>query len=188
MDYSLSGSSVHGILQAKILEVGCHFLLQGIFPTQGWDPYPLHWQADSFSTEPPRKPHVGEIGDTFPLEVEAEERTQPVLCAPSDPYICLPIGYLPLVGPPAPWTPARWSWLLISSLKLFTCDGTTFHSSQEPQEPGNPPVIFIAPTPYAEFPCENHRCFPFLLWVPSVQTVQSLFMLWISTVPPQRSF
>ena len=35
MDCSLPGSSVHGILQAKILEVGCHALLQGIFLTQG---------------------------------------------------------------------------------------------------------------------------------------------------------
>ena len=27
--------------------VGCHFLLQGIFPTLGLNPYLLHWQADS---------------------------------------------------------------------------------------------------------------------------------------------
>ena len=27
--------------------VCCHFLLQGIFPTQGSNPRPLHWQADS---------------------------------------------------------------------------------------------------------------------------------------------
>ena len=27
--------------------LGCHFLLQGIFPTQGWNPHVLHWQADS---------------------------------------------------------------------------------------------------------------------------------------------
>ena len=27
--------------------VGCHFLLQGIFPTQGWNPHLLHWQANS---------------------------------------------------------------------------------------------------------------------------------------------
>ena len=33
MDCSPPGSSVHGILQARILEC-CHFLLQGIFPTQ----------------------------------------------------------------------------------------------------------------------------------------------------------
>ena len=36
MDWSLPGSSVHGIFQARILEMGCHFLLQEIFPTQGW--------------------------------------------------------------------------------------------------------------------------------------------------------
>ena len=34
MDCSLPGSSVHGMLQARILGVGCHFLLQGIFLTQ----------------------------------------------------------------------------------------------------------------------------------------------------------
>ena len=33
MDFSLPGSSVHGIFQARILELACHFLLQGIFPT-----------------------------------------------------------------------------------------------------------------------------------------------------------
>ena len=26
--------------------VGCHFLLQGIFPTQGLNPFLLHWQTD----------------------------------------------------------------------------------------------------------------------------------------------
>ena len=31
----------------KNTEVGCHFLLQGIFPTQGSNPRLLHWQADS---------------------------------------------------------------------------------------------------------------------------------------------
>ena len=34
MDYSLPGSSVHGILHSKDTGVGCHFLLQGIFPDQ----------------------------------------------------------------------------------------------------------------------------------------------------------
>ena len=33
--------------------MGCHFLLQGIFPTQGENPCLLHWQVDSFTTEPP---------------------------------------------------------------------------------------------------------------------------------------
>ena len=35
MDYSPSGSSVHGESPGENTEVGCHALLQGIFPTQG---------------------------------------------------------------------------------------------------------------------------------------------------------
>ena len=31
----------------KNMGVGCYFLLQGIFPTQGSNPCLLHWQADS---------------------------------------------------------------------------------------------------------------------------------------------
>ena len=44
----LNGSmktSVHG----KNTGVGCHFLLQGIFPTQGSNPSLLHWQVDSLA-------------------------------------------------------------------------------------------------------------------------------------------
>ena len=37
MDCSLPGSSVHGIFQN--IGVGCHALLQGIFPTQGSNPH-----------------------------------------------------------------------------------------------------------------------------------------------------
>ena len=36
--------------------VGCYFLLQGIFLTQGSNPRLLPLQADSFTTEPPGKP------------------------------------------------------------------------------------------------------------------------------------
>ena len=39
MDCSPPGSSVHGIFPARIPE--CHFLLQGIFPTQGSNPHLL---------------------------------------------------------------------------------------------------------------------------------------------------
>jgi len=35
MDCSLPGSSVHGDSPGKNTGVGCHALLQGIFPTQG---------------------------------------------------------------------------------------------------------------------------------------------------------
>ena len=41
------GLSVHGIFPGKNSEVGCHFLHQGIFPTQGSNLCLLHWQASS---------------------------------------------------------------------------------------------------------------------------------------------
>ena len=42
MDHSLPGSSVHGNLKARIQEWVSHFLLQGIFSTQGSDSGLLH--------------------------------------------------------------------------------------------------------------------------------------------------
>ena len=51
------GSSVQGISQARM---SCHFLCQGIFPTQGSHPHLLHllhWQVDSLLLAPPGKPH-----------------------------------------------------------------------------------------------------------------------------------
>ena len=48
--YSLPGSSVYGNSLGKSTRVGCHDLLQGIFLTQGSDPYPSclrHWQVGS---------------------------------------------------------------------------------------------------------------------------------------------
>ena len=62
--------TVHGILQARILEwvafpfsllqgVGCYFLLQGIFLTQGSNPHLLcllHWQVVSLPLAPSGKP------------------------------------------------------------------------------------------------------------------------------------
>ena len=38
MHCRLPGCSVRGILQAGVLEWGCHFLFQGIFLTLGWNP------------------------------------------------------------------------------------------------------------------------------------------------------
>ena len=40
----------------KITGVGCHLLLQGIFPTEGSNPRLLHWQAGSLPLAPPEKP------------------------------------------------------------------------------------------------------------------------------------
>ena len=44
---SLPGSSVHGIFSDKNTGVGCQFLLQRIFLTQGSNSCVLHWQVDS---------------------------------------------------------------------------------------------------------------------------------------------
>ena len=57
MDCSPPGSSVHGILQARMMEWVA--LLQGVFPTQGLNPHLLHllhWQVGSLPLEPP---HLG---------------------------------------------------------------------------------------------------------------------------------
>ena len=59
MDCSPPGSSVHGILQEKILEWGAISYSGGVFPTQGSKPCLLHlrlWQADSLPLVPPVKP------------------------------------------------------------------------------------------------------------------------------------
>ena len=63
MDCSPPGSSVHGILQARIPECYvfqyCCAHLQGIFPTHGSNPRLLcllHWQAGSLPLTPPGKP------------------------------------------------------------------------------------------------------------------------------------
>ena len=64
MYYSPSGSSVLGILQARILEWSCHAPLQGIFPTQGPNLqlfHLLHWQAVSLPLVPPGKPGEGTV-------------------------------------------------------------------------------------------------------------------------------
>ena len=56
MDYSSPDSSVHGISQARMLEWVGHFLLQGIFPTQGLNLHLLNWQADSLPPGYQRSP------------------------------------------------------------------------------------------------------------------------------------
>ena len=48
MDCSPPGSSVHGDSPGKNTGVGCHFLLQGIFPAQGLNSDLLHWQVGIF--------------------------------------------------------------------------------------------------------------------------------------------
>ena len=59
MSCNLPSSSVHGIFPGKNTGVGCHFLLRGIFQTQGLNLHLLcllHWQVNSLQLVPPGKP------------------------------------------------------------------------------------------------------------------------------------
>ena len=66
-----------GLLPARLLSpwnfpgkstgVSCHFLHQGIFPTQGLNPtfwHLLHWQVDSLPQVPPGKPNLVPLNNT----------------------------------------------------------------------------------------------------------------------------
>ena len=57
--FSPPGSSVHRILQARILKWVAMPFSRGFFPTQGWNHHLLcllHWQVGSSPPAPPRKP------------------------------------------------------------------------------------------------------------------------------------
>ena len=59
MDHSPPGSSVHGILQARILEWVPVPFSRGIFQTHRWNPPLLHlllWQVGPLPLAPPGKP------------------------------------------------------------------------------------------------------------------------------------
>ena len=51
--------------------VGCHFLLQGIFPTQGLNPHLLQWQVDSLPLHRLESPLEGPRTGKF---IETERR------------------------------------------------------------------------------------------------------------------
>ena len=67
MDCSLPGSSVMGLPRQEY-GVGCHFLLQGIFPTQGLNLHLLHWQVYSLPLHhlesPVEGPRLGKFIET----------------------------------------------------------------------------------------------------------------------------
>ena len=56
MNCSLPGSSVHGDSPGKSTRVGCHALLQGIFPTQGSNPVLPHCRRILY-----RRSHQGNV-------------------------------------------------------------------------------------------------------------------------------
>jgi len=65
MGCSLPGSSVHRILQAKILKWGCHSLLQGIFPTQRLNPGLLYCRQILYCLS-----HQGSPGEKLSIDIK----------------------------------------------------------------------------------------------------------------------
>ena len=68
-------SSVHGISQARMLD-GCHFLLQGVFPTQELNSCLLRllpWQGDSFHCVTWEAPQISKRHQTVISKIEGCE-------------------------------------------------------------------------------------------------------------------
>ena len=72
VDWSLPGSSVNGDSPGKNSGVGCHTLLQGIFPTQGSNPCLPH----SLPSEPSGKPKKNGFPDWEMNPVQSTESTK----------------------------------------------------------------------------------------------------------------
>ena len=68
MDYSPPGSSVHGDSPSKNTGVGCHALLQGIFPTQGLNPGLPHCRWILLLSKLPGKPKNTGVGSLSLLQ------------------------------------------------------------------------------------------------------------------------
>ena len=86
--------------------MGCHFLLKGIFLTQGLNPLEkclLHWQADSLPTVPPEKP-LGVSGRHLVLilrlkqlwslaDREVRWNLSLSLVSPASPRLCIQLAF-----------------------------------------------------------------------------------------------
>ena len=68
VDCSPPSSSVHGDTPGKNTGVGCHALLQGIFPTQGLNPGLPHCRQILYHLKPPGKPKDTGVGSLSLLQ------------------------------------------------------------------------------------------------------------------------
>ena len=82
VDCSPPGSSVHGDSPGKSTGVGCHALLQGIFPTQGSNLHLLHllhWQVGSLPPAPPASVQFSSFAQSCPTLCDPMNRSMPGL-------------------------------------------------------------------------------------------------------------
>ena len=68
MDCNPPGSSVHGDSPGKNIGVSCHALLQGIFPTQVWNPGLPHCRRNLLLSELPGNPKNTGVSSLFLLQ------------------------------------------------------------------------------------------------------------------------
>ena len=74
-----SGSAVHGDSPGKNTGVGCHALLQGIFPTQGSNPGLLHYRWILYCLSHQGSP--SKVSD----QIRSVAQSCPTLCDPMNP-------------------------------------------------------------------------------------------------------
>ena len=77
------GSSVHGDSSGKNTGLGCHALLQGIFPTEALNLRSLSLQVESLLSEPPGKSKNARVGNLSLLQdvfLTQELNRGPLLC------------------------------------------------------------------------------------------------------------
>ena len=87
MDYSPPGSSAHGDSPGKNTGVGCHFLLQGIFPTQGSNPGLPHCRQILYRLSHQGSPY------SYPVGVYSEQLLEPSFGNPNQsPYLKPHVG------------------------------------------------------------------------------------------------
>ena len=87
VDFNSPGSSVHGGSPGENTGMGCHVLLQGIFPTQGSNLHLwglLHWEGSSLPLAPPGRP----INTGFPAASAVKNR--PAVQEPQEAWVLIP--------------------------------------------------------------------------------------------------
>jgi len=91
MDYT-----VHGILQARILEWVAILFSRGDLPNPGIKPGPLALQADSLPAKPPGKPRLyqySRTSDNSQMVYLLLESVASNSCMYVSPHICFPLFY-----------------------------------------------------------------------------------------------
>ena len=128
MDYSLLGSSVHRISQARILELVTVSFFQGIFQTQGWNPSLLHWQADSLP--------LGHQGNPIWVFQESPSAFLPHTFCPNRPCVCVLSRSAVSDSFLTPWTVACQALLSMGFPRQENRSRLSFPSSGDLPDPG----------------------------------------------------